>query len=236
MPPPAVAIADGGSGLASALKHEWPNTPMQRCLVHVQRNIRRHLTRRPRTDAGQELAKLARALTRITTSEEAVTWLAALHTFGQTHHHLLSAKTYPNGPLGPWWWTHERLRKAYRLLELLAKRGHLFTYLDPGLPPGCPPTTNRIEGAINAQLRALALHHRGMPANHLRHAVDLWIYLHAEGQHPVHTLIPTATANTASPHPHELDDAQGPTPYDTAFSWEDGNGIQHGWAGRSHRP
>lgn len=29
-------------------------------------------------------------------------------------------------------------------------------------------------------------------------------------------------------------DTGAPAVYDTNFSWEDGNGIQHGWAGRTH--
>lgn len=63
--PPRVAVTDGGAGLASALKTCWPETLVQRCLVHVQRNVRREVTTRPRTDAGKALRGLSLALTRI---------------------------------------------------------------------------------------------------------------------------------------------------------------------------
>lgn len=52
IPPPRVVICDGGTGLAGALRQCWPDTKIQRCLVHVQRNIRTYLTTRPRSDAG----------------------------------------------------------------------------------------------------------------------------------------------------------------------------------------
>lgn len=55
IPAPKVVVCDGGTGLAAALRESWPETNIQRCLVHVQRNIRTYLTRHPRSDAGKSL-------------------------------------------------------------------------------------------------------------------------------------------------------------------------------------
>ncbi|MFB9819076.1 transposase [Arthrobacter ramosus] len=84
-PAPGVVITDGGSGIAAALSECWSETAVQRCLVHVQRNVRTYLTGRPRTEAGKALLRLGRALTRIHASAEAAAWLAGLHDWHQQH-------------------------------------------------------------------------------------------------------------------------------------------------------
>ena len=93
IPPPRVAVIDGGRGLASALAACWPHTLIQRCLVHVQRNVRRYVTTNPRTEAGKGLRKLSLSLTRIKTRDQAATWLAALHDWHDRHgHHAQRAR------------------------------------------------------------------------------------------------------------------------------------------------
>jgi hypothetical protein len=94
IPPPRVVVTDGGSGLITALKQVWPETLVQRCLVHVQRNVRVYLTTRPRTDAGKALRAISLALTRITTREQATAWEVRLHEWHQVYGHLVTAKTY----------------------------------------------------------------------------------------------------------------------------------------------
>jgi len=79
IPPPRVAVIDGGSGLASALKACWPDTKIQRCVVHAQRGVRTYLTRHPRTDAGKQLRALSLALTQIHNLEQATRWQVNLN-------------------------------------------------------------------------------------------------------------------------------------------------------------
>jgi hypothetical protein len=161
IPAPAVAVIDGGAGLAKALKTEWPETMVQRCLVHIQRNVRRHLTRRPRTTPGRHLAKLNYALTKIHTLDEAAEWMTGLATWHSQHRAFLHQKTYATDPMAttPWWWTHDRVRKAYNLLATQARKGTLFQYLQPELlnqvTGPVSSTTNRIEGGVNAPLRQM---------------------------------------------------------------------------------
>jgi hypothetical protein len=93
-PAPRAVIVDGGSGLASALQRTWPETKVQRCLVHVQRNVRVLLTLRPRTKAGRQLRALSLALTRIKNRDEALAWLNALNAWHATHKDLLAERTY----------------------------------------------------------------------------------------------------------------------------------------------
>ena len=83
--------------LLAAFDETWPYAKVQRCLVHVQRNVRTHLTTRPRTDAGKTLWGLARSLTRIENQDRAITWLTHLNTWHEVHGHLTRQRTYDTG-------------------------------------------------------------------------------------------------------------------------------------------
>lgn len=243
-PAPTVVITDGGAGIAAALSECWSETAVQRCLVHVQRNVRTYLTGRPRTEAGKALLRLGRALTRITTAAEAAGWLGGLNDWHQAHGHLVRARTYRNGSAvvpgwvranQTWWFTHDRLRKAYRLLERLSQAGTLFTYLraeHTGL--NIAPTTNRIEGGTNAQLRLLLRAHRGMSEDHQKRAIEWYLYLHSEKPVPPAALI--AAHHYEAPRTKQTmnaDSDPGPERYSTGISAEEGLWARKGWAGRS---
>lgn len=246
VPAPTVAVCDGGTGLLPAIEIAWPDAKVQRCLVHVQRNVRTHLTTRPKTDAGKALWGLARSLTRITTPEQAISWLRHLNDWHDLHGHLTRERTYlgqqRDGRTAPawvrpgqrWWYTHDRLRRAYRLLAKLAQRGHLFTYLDPahdGL--GISSSTNQAEGAINAGLRDMLRRHRGMPEHHQRRAVEWWLTIHALDPPEPGSFITPENYQPPAPAATPLDEAIGPATYDTGLTAEEGLWHRRGWAGRS---
>ena len=78
--------------------------------------------------------------------------------------------------------THERLLKAKYSLVRLLNAGTMFTYLDEKLRteiPDPPSTNNRIEGGINAQLRAMLRDHRGLSVERRIKAVFWWCYMHS---------------------------------------------------------
>jgi hypothetical protein len=228
----------------AALRTCWPETRIQRCLVHVQRNIRTHITANPRTDAGKALRKLSLDLTRVKTPEQAAAWLVGLNAWHQLYAPLIEAKTYASDPgaIRPtwaranstWWWTHGRLRKAYNLLAVLVKRGHLFTFLDPDfMDLGIASTTNHIEGGTNAQIKDLLRRHRGMPSPHQRRAVDWWCYLHSPAPKPPSTLIRPEHWTPTQPTTTKHDDEQTPGGWGTTPTAEEGLWVRKGWAGRS---
>lgn len=245
VPPPRVLVCDGGSGIPKAVQECWPDARIQRCLVHVQRVVRRHLTSRPRTEAGKALWALARSLTKVNTRAEATTWLQALNAWHQTHGHLTRERTYLKN-LGHqaapswvrqgqrWWYTHERLRRAYRGLAKLVREQQLFVYLEPefaGLK--ISSTTNSIEGAINAQIRRMLSHHRGMIEHHQRRAIEWWLHDHAIAAPHPNTLIPAHLDRPKVTSPVATNEPIGPAGYDTALTAEEGLWARKGWAGRS---
>lgn len=70
-PAPTVVVCDGGPGMHAALKEHWPETRVQRCLVHLQRNVRKYTTTRSKTTVGKVLWGLALRLTRVKTPDGA---------------------------------------------------------------------------------------------------------------------------------------------------------------------
>ena len=248
IPPPRVVVIDGGRGLASALAECWPETKIQRCLVHVQRNIRTYVTTNPRTEAGKGLRKLSLTLTRVRDQEQAGTWLVALNAWHQEFKDYLEERTNANdaGAVRPaWakanaqsWWTHDRARKAYNLLALLVKREHLFTYLQEDfIELSINSTTNRIEGARNAGIKDLLRRHRGMTSPHQRRAVEWYCYLHSPKPKPPSSLIKPEHWQPPNPAPiietNTKPSDWGDAIPDSTQDWEPGFYIRKGWAGRT---
>ncbi|GAB2904901.1 IS1249 family transposase [Neomicrococcus lactis] len=242
-PAPDLVVIDGGSGLASALKHCWPETPVQRCLVHIQRNVRVLITMRPRTTAGRELRAISLALTRITSQDQARAWLLALNQWHGKHHQMLNEKTYRSHHRGSlpqsvrphqrWWFTHDRLRKAYQLLERASQQEVLFTYLkDEHRSRNASSTTNRIEGGINAQLRNLLRNHRGLTPEHAKRAVEWFLYKHSQNPAPAHQLIKKEHYEPVA-YTQEIEEHIGPAELGTGLNANEGLWHRKGWAGRA---
>lgn len=239
-PAPDAVVCDGQPGLLAAIRTWWPSTVVQRCLVHVLRDVRTYLTSNPRTPAGQGLLTIAKQLSHVTSIDQAAQWLISLNTWWQVFGHLTTEKTYrvnvsdhdvPSWarPTQQWWYTHKRLRSAWRLLHRLARQGDLFRFLELGM--SVPPTTNRIEGGVNAQLRRLLGHHRGMPSAHQQRAIEWWLYLHSQTPIPPSTLIQPHHIHPPVKPPADTPD--GPPLYGDGLNAEEGLWTRQGWAGRS---
>ena len=177
---PKVVVSDGGKGFAKALKKVWPNAEHQRCLFHVFSQVKRYTTSKPKTTAGIELYVLAKDLLHIDTKEDAEKWIDRFLAWMKKHYEFLSQMTYDEyGRKRP---THERLIKAQRSIVILLKAGTMFTYLDESLGRELgkiPSTTNRIEGSVNARLRAMLRAHRGLSIERRIKAVFWWCYMHS---------------------------------------------------------
>ncbi|NEE01675.1 IS1249 family transposase [Phytoactinopolyspora halotolerans] len=243
LPAPRVVVTDGGRGIHAALGECWATTRVQRCLVHVQRNMRTYLTSKPRTDAGKALWALGKQLTRLPEPDDAAKWLVGLNAWHELYGHLTRQRTYRSDdtlapswvkPTQTWWYTHANLRKAYRLLQRLAREQTLFTYLDPDLADlQIASTTNWIEGGINAQLRRLLATHRGMTCEHQRRAIEWYLYLHSEHHKaPAKLINPEHYTPNTPRHREPRNEPIGPVEYDIHPTAEEGLWARKGWAGR----
>lgn len=222
VPAPAVLVSDGGSGLPSALRQCWPETKHQRCLFHLQLNTTRHLTRNPRTNAGRALRRLVMDLSGVRDEDAAIDWQLHLEQWWQRFGHLTNERTLlRNGRFG---FTHDRLRKAWLLVRLVVRKNLIFTHITHGNPR----TTSALE-SLNAQIRDLLRHHRGMTEEHRRRAVEWFLTLH---ELPTEQALDLARPSKQQPATTEPDDQISHTLYDTGLDAGEGLWLRSGWAGR----
>lgn len=225
IPAPMVLVTDGGSGIRSALALHWPDTVIQRCIFHLQLNVTRELTRNPRLRAGRDLRQIALALRDVHTVDDAITWRLTLEAWWKTYGHLLRERTlYDNGHFG---YTHKPLRKAWTILHRVAENEHAFTFVRHN----APRTTSRLEG-LNSQIRHLLRHHRGMPIEHQRRAIEWFLLLHEVPIDHAHRHAHAPTPPTPHKDPHIDLDAPSPALYGNGLDATEGLWLRTGWAGR----
>jgi hypothetical protein len=181
--PPDAVVADGGSGFEKARRAVWPDTRVQRCIFHAFEQVRRQTTTRPKLQAGAEPYRIAEDLLHVGDLNEAAAWLASFSDWCADWEGFLKEKTVIDGKPR---FKHERLRKARRGLEKLARQGTLFTYLDENLVKEgpVPATNNRMEGGANRQLRVVLDEHRGLRLDRRIKAAFWWCYMHTERPMP----------------------------------------------------
>jgi hypothetical protein len=142
-------VLDGRPGV----RQLFSDVPIQMCHFHQKQIITRYLTNNPKLEAGIELKKITDALCK--TNERDFT--DAINNWHQKWSSFLKERT--TGPLaGNWFYTHKRLRSAYRSLRI--NLPYLFTYQKYS-ELNIPNTTNSLDGCF-AYLKELVRVHRGI--------------------------------------------------------------------------
>ena len=141
-------VLDGRPGV----RQLFSEVPIQMCHFHQKQIITRYLTNNPRLEAGIELKKIIATLCKTNERDFA----AALYDWHQKWAFFLKERTID--PLtGRWFYTHKRLRSAYRSLKI--NLPYLFTY-QKYADINVPNTTNSLDGCF-AYLKELVRVHRG---------------------------------------------------------------------------
>ena len=141
-------VIDGKRGVAQVF--ERYGIPVQYCQFHQVKTVTKYLTRRPQTEAAQELRALTLTL-KDATEEQFRTSLSAWY---ERHKEVLTERYKKRG----WEYTHRRVRAAYRSLH--ANLSRLFTH--QRYPQyEIPNTTNTLDGMFSQIKNRLAVH-RGL--------------------------------------------------------------------------
>ena len=141
-------VLDGRPGV----RQLFSDVPIQMCHFHQKQIITRYLTNNPKLEAGIELKKITATLCK--TNEQDFT--SVLNDWNQKWSSFLKERTIDSFT-GRWFYTHKRLRSAYRSLK--TNLPYLFTYQKyPEL--NIPNTTNSLDGCF-AYLKELVRVHRG---------------------------------------------------------------------------
>lgn len=225
IPAPKMAVSDGSSGFAKAAKLVWPNTRIQRCVFHAVNQAKRCTTLKPKLEAGIELLGIANKLTDAKDAESATAWLLEYNAWCTKWGSFLKEFTIKDGKRI---YTHERLRKARRGLNKLIKEGTLFTFVEMQQEyDGEWPSTNNAVESVNARLRDMLRHHRGLPLLHCVKAIFWWCYMHTESPlsaAEILRIMPTdddvdglfATVPNGTQHENGA-----PKEYDLGIAWEE---------------
>jgi hypothetical protein len=160
---------DGHKAILKAIRKAYPQALLQRCLVHIKRQVKNYLSSRPQTIQAIELLKISNQITAIKTQEQCGLWLLTFKGWCDQHEQYVKQKSF-NEASSRYWYTHKNLHGAYTLL--LKAIPDMFHYLND---PEIPYTTNRLENYFGHLKDKLTLH-RGLRLKAKREFIK-W-YLH----------------------------------------------------------
>lgn len=153
------AVIDGKPGLFEVF---W-DVPIQMCHFHQIAIMTRYLTTKPKLPASQTLRQIAFQITKSNEDE----MKEALNAWHKQWHEFLKEKTF-NPETKHWFYTHKRLRSAYRSLN--RNLPILYTYQKyPEL--NIPNTTNSLDGTFS-HLKDMLRIHRGLKKNRQLKVID----------------------------------------------------------------
>ncbi len=143
------AVIDGRRGVARVF--EAQGIPVQFCQFHQMKTVTKYLTRRPKTEAAQELRALSLTLHKTTEKD----FVRALTQWYTKHESFLNERSPAPHTKRGWEYTHYRLKSAYRSLK--TNLPYLFTYQKyPDLK--IPNTTNSLDGSFSQLKKKVAAH------------------------------------------------------------------------------
>lgn len=160
---------DGHAAIIKAVKTVYPNAIIQRCLVHVKRQIKNYLSEHPKLELSRELLYLSKQITRIKTIEQANNWLLIVEQWYQENRDFIEEKVI-NEDTQRWWYKHKKLHQAWS--HLTNALPHLFCYLND---EDIPRTSNQLEGYFSHLKEKLTLHH-GLRLEKKKNFIKWYIY------------------------------------------------------------
>jgi hypothetical protein len=139
---------DGRRGLIQLLQNYFPNTPIQICHFHQVAIVTRYITRKPKTECGQELYKLIMSLK---TAKKQI-FINQFNELREKYQDYLKERNEQGQ------FQHRQLISAIRSIR--SNLPYLFTYQDHK-SLNIPPTTNSCDGSFGQWKYKVKLH-RGM--------------------------------------------------------------------------
>jgi hypothetical protein len=146
---------DGHKSILKAIEKALPEVIVQRCLVHIKRQVKNYLSEHPKHPISRELLLLSREIPHIKSIEQSGIWLLKFKRWYDVNHHYINEKTVYE-ETGREWFTHKNLHLATSLI--INAIPNMFSYLDD---PAIPYTTNRLESYFTHLKEKLTLH-RGL--------------------------------------------------------------------------
>ena len=160
---------DGLSNIIKSVRKSSPNTIIQRCIVHIQRECLLWLTKYPKSEAGRELRKIVQLIHTIKNREQWGYWVVSLIRWEEKYRDFLNEKSYKE-ETNRYWYTHKLLRRAF--IHIKRALPDMFRYLDN---PNIPSNTNALESFFGHLKQNISLH-RGLSKEHFKNYVKWYLY------------------------------------------------------------
>ena len=160
---------DGHKAILKAILKVYPNAIIQRCLVHIKRQIRSYLSGNPKLMQGKQLLAIAKIITHLKTTEQANEWLVSFYKWYKANKAFIVQKSL-NEDTGRWWYKHKNLHLACS--HLINAVPYLFCYLND---PDIAYSTNELEGYFTHLKEKLTLH-RGLRFESKKNFIKWYIY------------------------------------------------------------
>jgi hypothetical protein len=141
-------VVDGRKGVFEALS---PTHSIQMCQFHQKQIVRRYITLHPQTEPGIALQEIAKELTQVDKQ-----WFELLLDVWEFKYGGFIKERTINSETKHWFYTHKRLRSAYRSLR--KNLPYLFTYQSV---KNMPNTTNSLDSFFGHLKDAVSIH-RGL--------------------------------------------------------------------------
>jgi hypothetical protein len=171
----ASITCDGHKALLKAIRKVYPDTLIQRCLVHIKRQSQTWLTRYPKAPAAQELLQLSKRITCLKTYEQSSEWLINTYHWYQRYKHYINEKSF-NLSTGRYWYKHKMLHQTASLI--IKAIPDMFHYLDNSQ---IPYTTNRLESFFGHLKEKLEIH-RGLRPQAKRNFIKWYLHFKNNGK------------------------------------------------------
>ncbi len=160
--------SDGWVWILAAIKEIYPECIIQRCLVHIQRQVRNYISWNPKTPAGKELLQI----TNYSVLSDPEAFPKLFETWKREHFSFLIEKSISRK--GEWIFTHTSLRRAMRHIEnALSYMYQSYTHNTSGIER----TSNRMEWYFWVLAEEWIKEHKWLSPNRLLSFTALWIYL-----------------------------------------------------------
>lgn len=146
---PLSFTVDGNPQVIKVLKELWPNTPVQRCLVHIQRQGLSWCKNSPKTAYARQLRQIFLSVSRIDTPADREAFLSLVATWEDRYGTEITARKETGRVFSD-------IKRARSML--LRALPDMFHYIDD---PHIPTTTNGLEGYFS-RLKSHYRQHRGL--------------------------------------------------------------------------
>lgn len=160
---------DGLVNIIKAVKKASPETIIQRCLVHIQRETLIWLTTKPKLQPAKDLRIIIKKLHKIQDQQSCSDWIKEISHWYEHYQDFIQERTL-NPQTGRYWYTHKNIRKAFRHIQRALP--NMFHYLEN---KDIPKNTNAIEGFFSHLKQNIGVH-RGLSKEHYKNYLKWYLY------------------------------------------------------------